>query len=147
MRYEFKFNKILAVKEREKDEAVNVYQDSVRKFEEVAEKLYELLKRKEDLEEYQSERLHGGLSIQEIRHHQQFIGNIEKMIDHYQKMVVNARNRMLLFQEKLLEKNIEVKKYEKIREKDYLQFTENVKIIEGKQMDDISIQMYMNREG
>lgn len=147
MRYEFKFNKILAVKEREKDEAVNVYQDSVRKFEEVAEKLYELLKRKEDLEEYQSERLHGGLSIQEIRHHQQFIGNIEKMIEHYQKMVVNARNRMLLFQEKLLEKNIEVKKYEKIREKDYLQFTEDVKIIEGKQMDDISIQMYMNREG
>jgi flagellar protein FliJ len=147
MRYEFKFNKILAVKEREKDEAVNIYQDSVRKFEEVAEKLYELLKRKEDLEEYQSEKLHGGLSIQEIRHHQQFIGNMEKMIEHYQKMVVNARNRMLLFQEKLLEKNIEVKKYEKIREKDYLQFTEDIKIIEGKQMDDISIQMYMNREG
>lgn len=147
MRYEFKFHKILAVKEREKDEAVSVYQDSVRKFEEVAEKLYELLKRKEDLEVYQSDRLHGGLSIQEIRHHQQFISNIEKMIEHYQKMVINARNRMLLFQEKLLEKNIEVKKYEKIREKDYLKFTEDIKVIEGKQMDDISIQMYMNREG
>lgn len=146
MRYEFKFHKILAVKEREKDEAVSIYQDSVRKFEEVAEKLYELLKRKEDLEVYQSERLHGGLSIQEIRHHQQFISNIEKMIDYYQKMVINARNRMLLFQEKLLEKNIEVKKYEKIREKDYLKFTEDIKVIEGKQMDDISIQMYMNRE-
>ncbi len=147
MRYEFKFHKILAVKEREKDEAVSIYQDSVQKFEEVAEKLYELLKRKEDLEVYQSERLHGGLSIQEIRHHQQFISNIEKMIDHYQKMVINARNRMLLFQEKLLEKNIEVKKYEKIREKDYLKFTEDIKVFEGKQMDDISIQMYMNREG
>ncbi|MEK3989572.1 flagellar export protein FliJ [Robertmurraya sp. FSL R5-0851] len=147
MRYEFKFHKILAVKEREKDEAVSIYQDSVRKFEEVAEKLYELLKRKEDLEVYQSERLHGGLSIQEIRHHQQFISNIEKMIEHYQKMVINARNRMLLFQEKLLEKNIEVKKYEKIREKDYLKFTEDLKVFEGKQMDDISIQMYMNREG
>lgn len=46
MRYEFKFHKILAVKEREKDEAVSIYQDSVRKFEEVAEKLYELLKGK-----------------------------------------------------------------------------------------------------
>ncbi|MFC0474732.1 flagellar export protein FliJ [Robertmurraya beringensis] len=147
MRYEFKFHKILAVKEREKDEAVSIYQDSVRKFEEVAEKLYELLKRKEDLEVYQSERLHGGLSIQEIRHHQQFISNIEKMIEHYQKMVINARNRMLLFQEKLLEKNIEVKKYEKIREKDYMKFTEDLKVFEGKQMDDISIQMYMNREG
>lgn len=147
MRYEFKFHKILAVKEREKDEAVSVYQESVQKFEEVAEKLYELLKRKEDLEGYQSERLHGGLSIQEIRHHQQFISNIEKTIEHYQKMVINARNRMLLFQDKLTEKNIEVKKYEKIREKDYLKFTEDEKLVEGKQMDDISIQMYMNREG
>jgi len=69
------------------------------------------------------------------------------MIEHYQKMVINARNRMLLFQEKLLEKNIEVKKYEKIREKDYLKYTEDIKVIEGRQMDDISIQMYMNREG
>lgn len=147
MRYDFKFKKIMTVKEREKDEAYSVYQDAVKKFEEVAERLYELLKKKEDLEQYQSDRLRNGLPIQEIRHHQQFISNMEKTIDHYQKMVMNARNRMLLFQEKLMEKNIEVKKYEKIREKDFLRFTDELKAVEAKQMDDISIQIYMNREG
>ncbi|WP_075980926.1 flagellar export protein FliJ [Bacillus massilinigeriensis] len=145
MGYQFKFEKILSIREREKEEALSVYNDSVKKFEEVAEKLYSLLKRKEDLENYQSSRLKDGLSIQEIRHHQLFISNIEKSIEYYQKMVINARNRMNFYQEKLMEKNIEVKKYEKMKEKDLLLFVNEMKASENKQMDDISIQFYMNR--
>ncbi|WP_019152787.1 flagellar export protein FliJ [Robertmurraya massiliosenegalensis] len=145
MTYHYKFARVLALKEREKDEALSSYQDAVKKFEEVAEKLYELLRKKEELEDFQSTGLKRGLSIVEIRHHQQFIGNLEKTINHYQKMVINARNRMSLFQEKLMEKNIEVKKFEKIREKDFEQFLKSLKATESKQMDDISIQVYMNR--
>ena len=94
MRYRFKFEKIMMVKEREKDEALSVYNDSVKRFEDVAEKLYESLKKKEDLENYQSLRLENGLPVQEIRHHQHFILNLQKTIDHFQKMVMNARNQM-----------------------------------------------------
>lgn len=147
MNYQYKFGRVLALKEREKDEALSLYQDSVKKFEEVAQKLYELLKKKEDLEAYQAVGLQNGLPVFEIRHQQQFIGNIEKTINHYQKMVINARNRMTLYQEKLMEKNIEVKKYEKIREKDFALFLKELKASESKQMDDISIQHYMHRGG
>lgn len=146
MKYQFKFDRLLNLKEMEKEEALSVYQESVRRFEEAAEKLYELLKKKEDLESYQSSRLVSGLPVQEIRHYQQFIGNLEKSINQYQKIVQNARNRMLLFQEKLMEKNIEVKKYEKIREKDMMHYFDEEKSSENKQMDDISIQQFMNRE-
>ncbi|TKC18658.1 flagellar export protein FliJ [Robertmurraya kyonggiensis] len=144
MSYQYKFARVLALKEREKEEAQSVYQDAVKKFEEVAERLYELLKKKEELEDFQASGLQGGLPILQIRHHQQFIGNLEKTIQHYQKMVINARNRMNLYQEKLMDKNIEVKKFEKIREKDFTHFMENLKATESKQMDDISIQHYMN---
>ncbi|EIJ81498.1 flagellar biosynthesis chaperone [Bacillus methanolicus PB1] len=146
MRYHYKFEKILSLKEREKDEALNIYNESVKKFEEAAEKLYELMKKKEDLEAYQFSRLVSGLSVQEIRHHQQFIGNLEKSIEYYQKMVMNARNRMYFYQEKLLEKNIEVKKFKRIKEKDFLHYIEEQIYSEGKQMDDISIKQFMNRE-
>jgi flagellar FliJ protein len=146
MKYQFKFDRLLNLKEMEKEEAFSVYQESVRRFEEAAEKLYELLKKKEDLESYQSSRLVSGLPVQEIRHYQQFIGNLEKSINQYQKIVQNARNRMLLYQEKLMEKNIEVKKYEKIREKDMMHYFDEEKSSENKQMDDISIQQFMNRE-
>ena len=145
MRYRFKFEKIMMVKEREKDEALSIYNDSVKRFEDVAEKLYESLKKKEDLENYQSSRLENGLSVQEIRHHQHFIVNLQKTIDYYQKMVINARNQMNFYQEKLMQKNIELKKYEKIKEKDKVVFLEELKQEEAKQMDDISIQQYVHR--
>ncbi|GAM15606.1 flagellar export protein FliJ [Mesobacillus selenatarsenatis] len=146
MRYQFKFDKILSLKSREVDEAQVVYQDSVKKFEEAADRLYHLLKKKEDLEGFQSDRLLDGLPVQEIRHHQQFIGNLEKSIAHYQKVVMNARNIMNYQQVQLMEKNQEVKKYEKIKEKDHLQFLADEKYAESRMMDEVSIQQYMNRE-
>lgn len=145
MAYKFKLEKIMNLKEREKDEMLSIYNDSVKKFEGAAEKLYEALKKKEDLEAFQSQKLVNGLSVQEIRHHQSFIMNLQKTIDHYQQMVMNARSQMLFYQDKLMEKNIEVKKYEILKEKDKLIFLEELKRVEDKQMDDISIQQYMHR--
>ncbi|QED47543.1 flagellar export protein FliJ [Cytobacillus dafuensis] len=145
MQYQFRFEKILTIKEIEKDEALNVYNQAVKRFEKAAEKLYELLKKKEDLEVYQSSRLVNGIPVQEIRHHQHFIHNLEKTIEHYQQIVMNARNHMNFQQEKLKEKNIEVKKFEIMKEKGLTNYAESVKQLEGKQMDDISIQHFMNR--
>ncbi|WP_394232530.1 flagellar export protein FliJ [Niallia oryzisoli] len=145
MGYQFKLEKIMSVKEREKNEALTVYNDSVKRFEEVAEKLYELLKKKEDLESYQSMKLVSGLPVQEIRHHQQFIVNLQKSIEQYQQMVLNARNHMIFQQEKLMQRNIEVKKYEKMKEKGLREFLDEVKQVEAKQMDDISIQHFVHR--
>ncbi|WP_338452050.1 flagellar export protein FliJ [Niallia oryzisoli] len=145
MGYQFKFEKIMAVKEREKNEALSTYNTSVKRFEEVAEKLYDLLKKKEDLESYQSMKLVSGLAVQEIRHHQHFIDNLQKSIEQYQQMVQNARNHMLFQQEKLMQKNIEVKKYEKMKEKGLHEFLEEIKHIEARQMDDISIQHFVHR--
>jgi flagellar protein FliJ len=145
MVFQYKFDKILQIKEKEKGESLAIYHMAVRKFEEAAEKLYELLKKKEDLEIFQSSRIADGLPVQEIRLHQQFILNLQKSIEYYQKMVQNARNRMNFYQEKLMEMNIEVKKYEKIKQKDLHVYKKDEKLTEGRQMDDISIQQFMNR--
>ncbi|HEO8419013.1 flagellar export protein FliJ [Niallia sp. FSL W8-0635] len=146
MSYQFKFEKILTIREREKEEASSAYNQSVNRFEEAAEKLYELLKRKEDLEAYQADKIATGLSVQEIRHHQQFVANLAKTIEHAQKMVQNARNSMVYFQEKMLEKNMEVKKFVKIKEKDHTNYLALERAAEAKQMDDISLQQYMQHE-
>jgi flagellar protein FliJ len=145
MQYQYRFEKVMSIREREKDEALDSYNQSVRRFEEAAGKLYELLKKKEDLEEFQFSKLASGLPVQEIRHYQHFIHSLEKTIEHYQQVVFNARNQMNYYQDKLTEKNIEVKKYEKMKEKDIVRFTESMKLAENRQMDDISIQLYANR--
>jgi flagellar FliJ protein len=145
MAYQFKFEKIMKLKEREKDEVLSTYNESVKRFEEAAENLFRSLKKKEDLESYQRSKLENGLSVQEIRHHQTFIHNLQKTIDHDQKVVVHTRNQMNFYQDKLLQKNIEVKKYEVLKEKGKLVFLEEIRQLEAKQMDDISIQQYMHR--
>jgi flagellar FliJ protein len=117
MAYQFKFEKIMKLREREKDEVLSTYNESVKRFEEAAESLFRSLKKKEDLESYQRSKLENGLSVQEIRHHQTFIHNLQKTIDHDQKVVVHTRNQMNFYQDKLLQKNIEVKKYEVLKEK------------------------------
>ncbi|RIW36409.1 flagellar biosynthesis chaperone FliJ [Bacillus salacetis] len=145
MTYTFKFDKILTLKEREKEEVRVSYQDSIEKFEKIAQKLYDLLRKKEDLEIFQSEKLSHGLSVQDIRHNQNFITNIEKTIDYYQGLVIQARNRMNWHEQKLSEMNIEVKKYEKIKENDFNKYTEMLYSSESKVLDELAVMQYMNK--
>ncbi|RFU71287.1 flagellar biosynthesis chaperone FliJ [Peribacillus saganii] len=146
MRYQYKFEKILTIKEKEKNDAFTKYNESRKSFEEVAEKLYKLLKKKEDLEAFQKEKLVSGLSVQEIRHHQQFMENLDRIIDHYQKAVIEARSKMEFLHSKLLEHNMEVKKYEKIKEKDFQRFLDGIREDDNRNMDEISIQQFLGRE-
>lgn len=146
MNYQYKFDKILTIREKEKKDAFSKYSEAVKSFEEVAEKLYKLLKKKEELQEFQLVKLSEGLSVLELRHHQTFMDNLEKMITHYQHEVIAARERMNTLQSILIDKNIEVKKYEKIREKDFAKYQEMVKMIEKNQMDDVSIQTFLSKE-
>ena len=57
------------------------------------------------------------MSVQEMRHYQQFVTNLENTIHHYQKLVIMKRNEMNEKQNDLTEKNIELKKFEKMKEK------------------------------
>jgi len=145
MSINFRFQKIMDIKENEKEQSLAEYNQSVNDFETVANKLYESLKQKEVLEENTLSKLNHGMSVQEIRHYQQFVTNIEKTISHYQNLVLLTRNRMNEKQTKLMYQNMELKKYEKLKEKQYNEFVMTNKKIENKFMDDLSIQTYMYR--
>ncbi|TXC91958.1 flagellar biosynthesis chaperone FliJ [Metabacillus litoralis] len=145
MTFQFRFQKVMDIKENEKEKSLADYNQSVNDFENMANKLYESLKQKEVLEENTLSRLDKGISVQEIRHYQQFVSNIEKTISHYQKLVSLTRSRMNEQQVKLMQKNIEVKKYEKLKQKQQEDYLVDLKYIENKHMDDLSIQSYMYR--
>ncbi|KMY53618.1 flagellar biosynthesis chaperone [Bacillus sp. FJAT-27231] len=145
MVYHYKFQKILQLKEREKEETQTLYNESLKQFEEAAEKLYSLLKKKESLIDFQETKMVSGFSIHEIQHYQLFVSNLEQTIHYQQQVVINARSKMQWHEQQLQEKNIEVKKYEKIKEKDFEKFKESLLEEESKQMDEISAIQFMNR--
>ena len=145
MIYQYKFEKILSIKEKEKTDALAKYNAALKKFEEVAEKLYKLLKKKEELLEFQQEKLRNGLSVQDIRHHQLFMDNLEKLLSLCQQEVIEARYKMNTQRDILMERNIELKKYEKMKENDFLEFLHVMKEAENKEMDEISIRQYLSK--
>lgn len=138
MGFTYKFQRILTLREREKDEAIIAYEKAVRKFEEVAEKLYHLLKKKETLEEDRLDKIQRGLSVQELRLHQEFINNLEVEINILQQAVIRARQAMQYEQKRLLDKNIEVKKLEILKEKEYEKYLHLLEKEEEKQLDEIA---------
>ncbi|MEC2053805.1 flagellar biosynthesis chaperone FliJ [Peribacillus psychrosaccharolyticus] len=145
MSYHYKFEKILTIKEKEKNDASSKYNQAVKTFELAAEKLYRTLRKKEEMQNVQQGRLSQGLAVQDIRHHQAFMDTLEKTLERIQQEVMEARYRMNAFQETLVEKTIEMKKYEKIKDKDYAKFLDQVKELENKNMDEISIRQFINK--
>lgn len=145
-KYIYRFEKILDVKEQEKTESEIAFKESVQVFEEIATKLYELLKKKEDLIVFQQERLRVGSSIDEINHYSRFIDSLDKTIEDIQQKVVQARAKMNWHEQKLVEKNLEVRKYEKMRENDFERYKEDQLRIETALLDELSTIAYYKKE-
>ncbi len=71
---------------------------------------------------------------------------MEKTIEDVQQKVVQARTKMNWHEQKLLEKNLEVRKYEKMREKDFEAYKEEQNRLETILLDEISSITYNKKE-
>jgi flagellar FliJ protein len=145
MKFNYKFEKILNLKAQEKDSVLKQYEEAKNIFENVANKLYEYLLKKEELINTQENLLLDGLTIYEIKQQQLYIQNIEKLISDFQTRVIEARHNMQMHEQILIEKNIEVKKYEIMKDKSFVSYLEQIKLVENTQMDEISIQQHLNK--
>ncbi|WP_227395536.1 flagellar export protein FliJ [Jeotgalibacillus aurantiacus] len=145
MAYQYRFERVLTVKEREQKEAEDRYRDAVASFEKIAQKLYDLLRKKELMEAAQADEMKSGISVISLRHGQHFLSNIEKSISYQQKLVIEARSNMQRHEHRLMERNIEVRKYEKIKERDLKQYIQLAESAEREQMNELSIVQFMNR--
>lgn len=135
--------KILHVKENEKQTAELKHHQSVEAFEKVALKLYELLKKKEAAEALLEETLQQKMTVTELQHQTIYIEQLKENIIHLQEEVNDARSKMEDRKNDLTDKHIEFKKIETIIEKRH----QEIKAAEQKEanilMDELAIQQYM----
>ena len=144
--FHYKFSKVLTVKEQEKSETEIAYKESVNTFEQVATELYTLLKKREDTLDQQNSRLSNGLSVDGIHHYTHYLDALQKRIEVLQQEVIQARAKMNWYEERLLEKSLEVRKFEKIREKDLESFQIEQNRQESLFLDEISSLKFQNKE-
>ena len=144
--YQYKFSKVLTIREQEKSETELAYKESVLAFEKIATELYDLFKKKENTMDEHNERLTNGLSIDGIHHFTRYIEGLQKRIDIVQREVIQARSKMNWFEERLLEKTLEVRKFEKMKERDFEYFQQEQQRLETIELDEISSLKFQNKE-
>lgn len=139
-------SKILHVRENEKKDAQKTYQQSIDFFEEIATRLYTLLRKKEIAEESYEGYLQQTTPIDKIREQVAYIEILNKQITQSQSEVQHARNEMETKHGKLTNAHVEVKKFEKIIEHRDQEIDERSKKNEKAMMDEASIQQYLNQK-
>ncbi len=144
--YRYRFENVLTYRELEKTETEVEYQSAIEAFERVATELYELLKKKETTIVEQEVQLKEGASIDKIHHYMHFIDSLEKKIKEVQQQVVRARSKMQWFEQKLLERTIEVRKFEKMKEKDRERYRDELESQEAKWLDELSTMTFHGKE-
>ncbi len=144
--YKYRFDQVMNVKQQEKTQTEIAYKEATKSFEDVATKLYNLLKKKEDLIDFQEKKLAKGSTIDEIHHYSRFLDSIEKTINETQQKVIHARSKMEWHKDKLLEKSLEYRKYEKMKEKDFQKFQKEQDRLEMIKLDELSSIAFYNKE-
>ncbi|MFK3938697.1 flagellar export protein FliJ [Alkalihalobacillus sp. NPDC078783] len=145
MQFRYSLQKLMDLKEREKEEAENIYSSAVKTFEEVATELYHLLKRKEALEEDARTKLSSLVSVLDIQSIQASMLFLQEAIVKQQKRTQLARAQMEEKHQLLLDASFEHKKHEKIREKKRMQFVVEESRLEQLSMDEISVQRFVRQ--
>lgn len=138
-------NKVLGVREIEKQDAEKAHQHATEQFEQVATKLYHLLKKKETAEKQYEETTKAGAEIEKIQSLLTYIDNLNNEIIQIQQKVNKARIKMENKQDLLTDAYVEVKKFEKVietREKERDDWEEKQ---EQLFMDEVSIRQYFNQ--
>ncbi|WP_413381614.1 flagellar export protein FliJ [Alkalihalobacillus sp. 1P02AB] len=145
MAFHFSLQKVMELKEREKKEGQSIYSKAVDDFEQKATILYNLLKSKESLEDNARNRIQTGITIGDIQQQQSQFLRLQEEINKQQVKTQIARNNMQKKQQELVERTIEFKKYQKMKELKHTAYEQEQTHLENVLMDEMSVLMYSKR--
>ena len=139
MSFHFSMEKVLSVKQKEKETIEQELGEAVQAFESIAEEIFSLLKRKEDIENLSNHQYQQKMIVNDLQNTQRFLLSMTNKIKELQPVLQRARERMQIIQQKLLQQTIEVKKYEKLKEKQFTDYKLELSSYENKHNDEFSV--------
>ncbi|MFC4802141.1 flagellar export protein FliJ [Neobacillus sp. GCM10023253] len=142
MSFQFRFEKILNMKEKEKESALNEM-NVARKKKEVAEReLLELVERKESyLRDFEQKT---SLRVTEMLERDQYLYFLDKQIERVKRKVADLTRDFNLKNQLLLSKNQEEKVWSTWREKSFDEYSEKVKRDEQNMLDEMAVIRYFH---
>ncbi|WP_369018092.1 flagellar FliJ family protein [Thermatribacter velox] len=146
MGYNFKLQKVLDVK-KVREELIEV---KLAELEKLAERQRrELIIMEEARKEYMAQRTREreqGERLVEEAFFEKMLDNLERKIEELKSYLRELERQIAQTKEELVCASLERKVMEKLREKDYQEFSLNVQKSNQKLLDEVAIQMYLRRE-
>lgn len=139
-------DKLHKLKERDLSEAEKQYRRAVDYFEEVGEELYKILKKKETVQATIQDQMKSGFKIFDLYQYDQYHQSLIEQENYWQMKVHQARVNMNKKQDNLTQIHQEVKKFEKLIEKKNEEIKQEIKKIDMKFIDEISVQQYLRQK-
>ncbi|MFC7392551.1 flagellar export protein FliJ [Scopulibacillus cellulosilyticus] len=143
MPFEFSMQRVLHITENEKKQLESEYQTFYQMFEQLANELLCLMKKKEEVQTQLQQELKTSVTVDDIKSQINYVENLEKRIEDQQRKYDQARERLESFQLVLKEKTIEIKKYEKLKSKKWINYLKDEKKREMKLMDETASLNFM----
>lgn len=147
MANQFRLEKVLHIKEKEKDLSEIEFANAQHHFENVARKLYELLKKKEELEKQYENKMRTGMQADVIRQYNLHLQSLQNSILQQQLLVNQARFEMEQKRQAIVQKSIEIKKYNILKDKHLENVQTKQKRNEMNLLDELSILKLGERYG
>ncbi|TCP29186.1 flagellar FliJ protein [Scopulibacillus darangshiensis] len=138
MSFQFSFQKILHIADKEKKQLESEYQVVFGFYETLSNRLYSLMEQKESIQAAFRENLKSSLSIDAVQNQLNDISRLERMIDEQRIEYAQARERLEQFQLTLTEKTIQLKKYEKLKDHAWLEYKKDERKRDNKRMDELA---------
>jgi len=138
--------KVLTIREHEEKDAQLAHAQSVSSFEKLAKNLYNLLKKKEKMEELYNEAMKRTTAVYQLREKADYMKQLNQDIIALQEKVNQARKDMKNKREALTSAHIEVKKIENIIDQRLLRHKKYLLKTEQEQLDEVSSQQYINQK-
>ncbi|MCQ2008950.1 MAG: flagellar export protein FliJ [Sporolactobacillus sp.] len=145
MAFEYRFERVMKLAESEKQNLEAQYKRLFDDFERLARKLIELMDLKEKAQTDLQKQMSQAITIDQMKMGITDVNTMDSLIDVTNKRYIRAKVRLEDFQTRLQEKAMEVKKYEKMKEKQQMIYRRLMQKAEMKQMDEIASQRTVSR--
>ncbi len=147
MANQFRLEKVLKIREKEKDLSEIEFANAQQRFESAARALYDLLKRKEELEKQVEHQMRIGIQADAIRRYNLHLQSLQNSIARQQQVVNRTRYDMEQKRKIIVHRSVEVKKYQRLKEKHAEKTATERKREEARQLDELSILKLGERYG
>lgn len=146
MSFQFRFEKIVTMKEKEKESAFHEM-NVIKTIKETAEhQLLELLEKKDSyIRDYQN-MMRSSLRVTDIQEREQYIHFLNKQIDRIRKKISEFTKEFNMKKNLLLAKNQEEKIWSTWREKSFEEYTARINKEEQNQLDEMAVLRYFHNK-